>query len=112
MTIAEDLIRLEQLLERGSITADEFARAKARLLSGAVPPEPLLRALNEFRRSSSDRWFAGVCGGLARATGMESWLWRLLFTLLLLWGGGGLVLYLILWLLVPLQLDADPPATP
>lgn len=105
MSIADDLIRLEQLRDRGSLSADEFLRAKAWLLAGDAPAEPLLRSLNNFRRSASDRWFAGLCGGLAQATGMASWLWRLLFTLMLLCGGAGLVLYVVLWVFVPLQTE-------
>lgn len=103
MSIADELLRLEQLRDRGSISPDEFARAKARVLTGTVPPEPLFRALNQFRRSTTDRWIGGVCGGLAVSTGMDSWLWRLVFALLLLAGGTGVVVYIILWIFVPLD---------
>lgn len=106
MTIADELLRLEQLRDRGSISPEEFARAKARVLTGAVPPEPLFRALNQFRRSSTDRWIGGVCGGLGVSTGMDSWLWRLVFALLLLAGGTGVVVYIILWIFVPLDTAA------
>jgi phage shock protein C len=60
-----------------------------------------LAAINALRRARSDRWIAGVCGGIARATGVESWVWRLLFALLLLCGGAGLVIYVLLWVFVP-----------
>ena len=43
----------------------------------------------------------GVCGGIARATGMESWAWRLIFAVLLLCGGAGLVVYVLLAIFVP-----------
>ena len=107
MTLPDQLIKLEQLRDRGSLTNDEFARAKARLLD--APPwigpaaEPALSALNRFRRSKSDRWFGGLCGGLAVSTGVESWIWRILFTLLLFAGGAGLVLYIVLWIFVPAE---------
>ena len=42
-----------------------------------------------------------MCGGIARSTGLESWIWRLLFALLLLMGGAGLVIYALLWIFVP-----------
>ena len=42
-----------------------------------------------------------MCGGIAGATGMESWLVRLLFSVLLLCGGAGLVFYALLWIFVP-----------
>ncbi|MGI9133660.1 MAG: PspC domain-containing protein, partial [Rhodoferax sp.] len=48
----------------------------------------------------------GVCGGLALATGIGSWLWRMAFALLLLMGGSGLIAYLLLWFFVPPQSDA------
>jgi phage shock protein PspC (stress-responsive transcriptional regulator) len=42
-----------------------------------------------------------VCGGLGRATGVASWVWRLLFALLFIFAGAGLLVYLLLWLFVP-----------
>ena len=42
-----------------------------------------------------------MCGGIAEATGVDSWVWRLLFILLLLFWGTGLVLYVLLWIFVP-----------
>ena len=43
-------------------------------------------AINLLRRSRSDRWIAGVCGGIAVITGVDSWIWRLMFALLFLFG--------------------------
>jgi phage shock protein PspC (stress-responsive transcriptional regulator) len=45
-----------------------------------------------------------VCGGLAQASGMAPWLWRLAFALFTFFGGVGLLVYLLLWIFVP----ADP----
>jgi phage shock protein PspC (stress-responsive transcriptional regulator) len=56
-----------------------------------------------LRRSRSDRWIAGVCGGLAKATAVESWVWRLAFALLLLCGGAGLLVYVLMWIFVPAE---------
>ncbi|MGE5116244.1 MAG: PspC domain-containing protein [Betaproteobacteria bacterium] len=103
--LADQLERLDELRRRGALSDDEFARAKARLLDAAAPvtPAPPLAALNALRRSRDDRWIGGVCGGLARATGAESWVWRLLFALLFFLGGAGLVIYLLLWIFVPTE---------
>ncbi len=103
MSMSDELGKLQDLHQRGALTDDEFARAKARLLDGpaAHVDSPVLAALNALRRSRSDRWIAGVCGGLAISTGVESWVWRLVFALLLLCGGAGAVLYLLLWIFVP-----------
>lgn len=58
----------------------------------------------ELRRSRSNRMIAGVCGGLAAFLGLNSFWFRLLFIILLLPGGlPGLVPYLILWLVIPLE---------
>lgn len=102
MSLADELIRLEQLRDRGTLSADEFQRAKNKLLATSYPTDPVFQSVNGFRRSATDRWLGGVCGGLAVATGMESWIWRILFTLLLC-TGFGLIAYLVLWIFVPLE---------
>jgi phage shock protein C len=105
MSLSDDLNKLDELRARGALTDEEFARAKERLLSagsaGTGPPPPFVSAVNTFRRSRIDRWIAGVCGGLGRMTGMESWVWRLFFTVLFLCAGTGLLVYLLLALFVP-----------
>jgi phage shock protein C len=58
----------------------------------------------KLRRSRSNRMLGGVCGGLAEFFGLSSFWFRLLFIILLLPGGlPGLVPYLILWLVIPLE---------
>jgi phage shock protein C len=106
MALSDELAKLQDLHQRGALTDDEFSRAKARVLEGAAssteaPSAAAIAAINALRRSASDRWIAGVCGGIARATGVESWVWRLLFVLLLLCGGTGLVIYVLMWIFVP-----------
>jgi len=61
--------------------------------------------LHALRRSRGDRWLGGVCGGLAPATGLPSWLWRLIFVALAACGGTGLIAYVLLWIVLP-QEDA------
>jgi phage shock protein C len=103
MTLSDELSKLGELRERGTLTDEEFARAKARLLNAedTRSTPPFVSAVNTFRRSRADRWIAGVCGGIARATGMESWAWRLIFALLALCGGAGLLVYVLLAIFVP-----------
>jgi phage shock protein C len=103
MTLSDELNKLAELRARGTLTEEEFTRAKGRLLNGedARSTEPFASAVNALRRSRSDRTIAGVCGGIARVTGMESWAWRLIFVALLLWGGAGLPVYVLLWIFVP-----------
>jgi len=106
MSLADELLKLEQLRERGSLTAEEFERAKARLLGTGADPvvsSKLAQSLNSLRRSNTDKWIAGVCGGIASATGVDAWIWRLLLAVLFIAGGMGLVLYVLLWIFVPAE---------
>jgi signal transduction histidine kinase len=55
--------------------------------------------LRVFRPSSDDRVVAGVCAGIAQALALDVTLVRLVFALLALAGGAGILLYLALWVL-------------
>jgi len=103
MGITDDLERLAELHRSGALSDAEFASAKARAL-GETPQaagNAVLHWLHALRRSRSDSWLGGVCGGLAPVTGLPAWLCRLIFALLVVCGGTGVVLYLLLWILVP-----------
>ena len=52
-------------------------------------------------RSRSDRKIAGICGGIAEHFGWDPTLVRLGWVLLTLMGGSGVLIYLILWLVMP-----------
>jgi phage shock protein C len=107
--ISDEIKRLHELHQAGALTDAEYEQAKARVLSaGSVnlakdaPCEGSLSAeINRLRRSRTDRWIGGVCGGLAKATGVESWVWRLMFVLFTLTFGFGILIYLLLWIFVP-----------
>jgi phage shock protein C len=103
MSLADELSRLAELRANGGLTEEEFKRAKERLLNSEQTRsnDPLVSAVNAFRRSHSDRWIGGVCGGIARSTGMEAWVWRLLFAVLFICAGAGLLVYVLLWIFVP-----------
>ena len=99
MTLSEQLEQLDELHRRGVLTDAEFDRAKARTL--AQEQGGGLAALNHLQRSPTDRWLGGVCGGLAQTLGLASWITRLGFILLLLCAGTGVLLYLLLWIFLP-----------
>ena len=101
MSFVDELARLDELRARGVLSDEEFARAKARLLEPPPAFDEAAAAMKRVRRSREDRWLGGVCGGLGRATGVESWVWRLLISVLFLFGGTGLVIYALLWIFVP-----------
>lgn len=66
-------------------------------------------------RSRSERWLAGVCGGIGDYFNTDPTVIRVLFVLAGLIMGGGLFIYLILWLIIPLEPEVaaaieEPPA--
>src|SRR3954463_2935108 len=70
------------------------------------PGPPSVRP--QLRRSRTDKILGGVNGGLAEYTGIDALLWRVGFVALTLAGGAGVIVYLLLWVLMP----AGPPAQP
>jgi phage shock protein PspC (stress-responsive transcriptional regulator) len=84
----------------------------------APPPSPppgwgpdtgdrLAARLRALRRSRNDRVVAGVCGGVARGLGIDALLLRVLVVVLTIFGGAGVVLYALGWLLLPVD-DGEP----
>jgi phage shock protein C len=70
-------------------------------------PEVTSPARPALQRSSSDRMLGGVCGGLAAYSGLDPVLWRVGMVALTLLGPGVLV-YLLLWVLMPTAPDHVP----
>lgn len=62
----------------------------------AVPIAP-----RRLVRSRTDRWLAGVSGGLAEYFKVDSTLVRLAFVALTIFWGIGIPLYLFAWLIIP-----------
>lgn len=52
-------------------------------------------------RESADRMIGGVCGGLGKFLGIDATLIRLIFVLMAIIGGHGILVYLIMLLIVP-----------
>jgi phage shock protein C len=53
-------------------------------------------------RSRKDKMIAGVCGGLSERYGLDSSWVRIIFAALFLVGGSALVIYLLMWMIVPI----------
>ena len=58
----------------------------------------------KFMRDPDDRVFGGVCSGLGHYFGMEAKWVRLIFILLFVFAGTGFLLYVVLWIVMPLAL--------
>ena len=116
--ISDEIRRLHELHQAGALTTEEFERAKAKVLAGASPDERVNLNKNgsgygfntrngagdfsSLRRSRTDRWLGGVCGGLAGTLGLDAWIWRLLFAVFtILTSGFGALVYLLMWIFVP-----------
>ena len=64
--------------------------------AGDQPP-----ARPQLRRSGTEKMLGGVCGGLAEYSGIDVVLWRVGFVGLTVAGGAGILVYLLLWVLMP-----------
>lgn len=71
------------------------------------PPDPPLRP--PLQRSRTNKVIGGVSGGLAEYTGVDALLWRVGFVAVTLAWGVGLIIYPLLWLLMPAA-PVDPTA--
>jgi len=75
-----------------------------------------MRDLARLRRSTTDRKVAGVAGGLGRHFDIDPTIIRVAFVVLAIFGGAGLLLYGVCWLLVPedgqdrARIDLEPSA--
>jgi phage shock protein PspC (stress-responsive transcriptional regulator) len=67
---------------------------------GPAAPPPH-QDLGRLRRSTTNRYVAGVAGGLGRHFDVDPTIIRVLLVVLTFFGGAGLIVYAVCWLLVP-----------
>jgi len=60
-----------------------------------------------LRRSTTDKVLGGVCGGLGRYLGVDPVVLRAAFVVLALSGGGGILLYLVAWIVIPEEREGE-----
>jgi phage shock protein C len=65
-----------------------------------MDPQP-----KKLYRSKTDKMILGVCGGLAKYFDMDAVVVRIIFVLLALLNGTGLILYLIIAIIAPEEPD-------
>ncbi len=68
-----------------------------------------MRDVRRLRRSRSDRYIAGVAGGLGRHFDIDPTVIRVLLAVLTFFGGAGILVYGVVWLFVPEDGDDRAP---
>jgi len=71
------------------------------------PPGGTAAEPRRLRRSRSNRWVTGVCGGLAEYFGLHAAVYRIIFAALALAGGTGILLYAAAALVIPAEGSDD-----
>jgi phage shock protein C len=61
-----------------------------------------------LQRSRTEKMIGGVCGGLAEYFNVDPTIVRILWVLITLLGGAGIILYVILWVIMPLERPGPP----
>ncbi len=88
-----------QLGTPGDFSDEDSVGEKAGKLLSANTPEA--GTTKRLFRNTDEAMLAGVCAGLAEYFGIDALIVRLIFIVLVFFGGGGVLLYIVLWLLVP-----------
>lgn len=57
--------------------------------------------MRRLQRSNTNNQIAGVCGGLGEYLNIDPTLIRVIFLAMALFGGPGVLLYFILWIVMP-----------
>jgi phage shock protein C len=87
------------------------------VVTGAPDVASVTGGPKKLMRSSADKKLGGVCAGLAEYFDMDVTLVRVLWLLVVLCGGTGILLYIILWIVLPLApvnvvAQSAPPQAP
>jgi phage shock protein C len=67
----------------------------------ATEPQAVTGAERRLYRSNSERVLAGICGGLGEYFALDPVWFRIGFVVLALGGGSGILIYLLMWLVIP-----------
>ncbi len=59
------------------------------------------KSYSQIYRSETNKFIGGVCGGLGEYFNIDPSIIRLVFVLLTVFGGSGIIIYLVLWIIIP-----------
>ncbi len=68
--------------------------------------------MNRLYKSTTDKVFDGVCGGIGEYFNIDPVIIRLLWVVMVLFGGTGVITYLIAMLIIPRQPESPPETEP
>ena len=93
---------------------DAHARTMTEQTASTIPSPPPAPEPRRVRRSVADRKIGGVAGGIAEHFDLDPSLVRLGFVAFALFGGSGILFYLIAWIVIPAAVPAPtvPPEVP
>jgi phage shock protein PspC (stress-responsive transcriptional regulator) len=80
---------------------DEEPKTNGSRQSAGFAKETVSEEPHRLYRSENDKMLGGVCGGLAAYLKIDSSVVRVIFALLILGFGAGLIVYFILWIVLP-----------
>jgi phage shock protein C len=89
---------------RGASACEEVC-----VVSQPVMNPPEVEQPPRLLRSREDRVIGGVAGGLAHYLSVDPVVIRLVFVILAVFGGGGILAYIVAWIVIP-EAPADGPA--
>ena len=59
------------------------------------------KQIKRLYRSKTNRVIGGVCGGMGEYFGIDPTIIRLIWVILALMGGAGIIAYIIAWIIIP-----------
>ena len=99
IALAAGLVGVGLHVSRGSQAGGEAVSGPG--AAGSSGFSDFAGALRRLTKSNKDVWLGGVCGGLGEHTPLPSWVWRLVFLILICCYGTGVLVYVLLWICLP-----------
>ena len=88
-------------MNENTTSTGSYGQTQAEPQPSPQPAPPPHQDLDRLRRSVSDRYIAGVAGGLGRHFNVDPTVVRVLLAVLTLFGGAGVLIYAVCWAFVP-----------